>query len=59
MNLGRLFNEWILLKKNSLCSLNFEQYVKAFGSYQEVLTFNIMRDKLISIDNKLSEYDKK
>ena len=48
MDLGKLLNEWYMLKKNSLSSLTFEDYVKAFGSYQECLVFNIYRENLLA-----------
>ena len=47
MDLGKLLNEWLLLKKTALIILTFEDYVKAYGSYQECLNFNIYREQLI------------
>ena len=59
MSLGHLLNEWVLLKKNSLSSLTFSQYVSAFGSYQEVLIFNNLRKGLLEPnDRTLKEFEK-
>ena len=59
MSLGQLLNEWVLLKKNSLSSLTFSQYVEAFGSYQEVIIFNNLRKGLLEASNKsLTEFEK-
>jgi len=45
MSLQKLFSGWLLARENSFFFFSFQEYVRTYGSFDEVSQMNKLKDK--------------